>query len=467
MAEPKRFGATDSLMLMLVLLLALGLRAGWLMTVADGGNNDGPLRVQDASPLLDLPPDKPLRGKSPPSEMDALIHNMKEHQWFGDLAPFAPEEEATAHVSPGYPWLAGLLARLLGDNADRAIRWIQCVLGALTACLYFLFCHRAFRSSAVAALAGLACAVYPFWIINTATLDDGVLASFLLALSLMLGTHSVATAGPFTSLLFGLTLAGLALVRAAMLPFAFVALAWFLLRTRSLQRGWLCALLAFLGFANGLAPWTVRNLQTFGEPVPIVDSAYLHLWIGNNLRATGGPLTASMIETAPVDELQKLKARDQPKRYARLGPEVLRELEHNPPATVQRRIWAGLSFWLGERFLTDRRLADETPGAEMPSWLTQAFPMALLVALVLVLVLALLGWRWTFPWRREAMLSVLALLWVPLPYVLGHADALSGPRLPLDGVLICHGAFALACLLPSVGRALLAGPTAQETEQSQ
>jgi hypothetical protein len=47
---------------------------------------------------------------------------------------------------------------------------------------------------------------------------------------------------------------------------------------------------------------------------------------------------------------------------------------------------------------------------------------------------------------------------VPLPYLLGHAEALSGPRLPLDGVLLCYAAFVLVALVPGQGRDLLAGP---------
>jgi hypothetical protein len=57
----------------------------------------------------------------------------------------------------------------------------------------------------------------------------------------------------------------------------------------------------------------------------------------------------------------------------------------------------------------------------------------------------------------------LAAIWIPLPYVLSHAEALSGPRLPLDGVLLCYAAFALACLLPAHGR-LWAGESASGAE---
>jgi hypothetical protein len=78
-------------------------------------------------------------------------------------------------------------------------------------------------------------------------------------------------------------------------------------------------------------------------------------------------------------------------------------------------------------------------------------------ALLVLLLLGVLGWRWSYAYRHESMPAALAAVWVPLPYLLSHAEALSGPRLPLDGVLLCCAAFAVACLLPGVGRGLLHG----------
>src|SRR5262249_32896665 len=215
------------------------------------------------------------------------------------------------------------------DSLPTLMRWVQAGLGALTAGLYFLFARRAFRSLAVGTVAGLFAALHPFWVLDTASLNDGTLTAFLLALALFLGATALQTGGAFASLLYGLTLAGLALVRAALLPFAFVALIWFLLRSRTEARGWLCALLAFLGFANGLAPWTVRNYQVFGEPVPIVDSVYLHLWYGNNPRATGGAPTEAMLQSLPEDklkELYKVPGSEQPRRYNKLAGPVADEV---------------------------------------------------------------------------------------------------------------------------------------------
>lgn len=466
MTPVRPFGGADFLMLLVVIGAAAGARAGYMMNCADNGNSPGPLVVQDAQPpLAGLPADTELRGQKDPTELQALANNLKEHHWFGSLAPFAPAEEQTAHVAPGYPWLLSLADRYAEPVvADRRVRWVQVGLGALTAGLYFLFARRAFNSRMAATLAGLLCAVYPFWVINTAAIDDGVLASFLLAAILFLGARAAQTSGPFASLLYGLALAGLALVRAATLPFAFVALGWFLLYSRRLHRGWVCALVAFLGFGTGIAPWTVRNYRLFHEPLPVVSSLHLHLWLGNNPRATGGPASDAISEGAPTDELAAIK--NQAARYDRLGPIWWQTVREQPLATVQRRMWAALYFVFGETWFKENRLAEEraTDGQPMPTWLAANYALILAASLLAILVFGLLGWRWTYGWAEQAMPSSLALIWIPLPYVLGHAEALHGPRLPLDGVLLCYAAFALACCIPGVGGQLLRGARGQRSE---
>jgi hypothetical protein len=446
MAVIRRFGLTDLLLLLLTLAVAAGARIGYLASIG-GAGSQAPLRVQQ--PLTtDLLPAR----SSAQDEVKVLVHNLSQRwNWFRCAAPFAPhgDPERTAHVAPGYPSLLALLARGVGlDNLDRWVRWLQCGLGTLTAGLLFLFARRAFRSLTVGVLAGLLAALHPFWIIGVATIDDGVLSAFLLAAALFLGARGAQTGGALTSLLFGLTLAGLALVRAALLPFAFVAIIWFLLRTRHLAGGWLAALVGFLGFVIGLAPWTVRNYQVFQEPVPIVDSVYLHLWIGNNPRADGGPLTPEMLRTAPTDELRQIE--HQPRRYARLGKEVLQEVRDHPAETLQRRLRATLMFFVGDRWLADGTVAEPTSAGEgnMPEWLARWYPTVLQGTLLGLLLLAVLGWRLSYGWRFESMPAALAAIFVPLPYILGHAGALSGSRLPLDGVLLCYVAFTLACLLP-------------------
>ena len=468
MTELRRFQAADAMLLLLVLAVAFLARASYLWACTLPQYPGGWLQVQHAV--------TGAAGQKEDPELSELYHNFKEDKGFASHTPFGDKDkvELTAHTSPGYPLLLGLLGRALDDESLRSwIRWMQAGLGALTAGLYFLFARRAFRSLMVGTLAGLFCALYPFWIINVAEMEDGTLASFLLALGLFLGARGIQTGGPLSSLLYGLVMAGLALVRAACLPFAFVAVAWYLLRSRSVTRGWLCALLAFLGFVNGLLPWTVRNFQIFNEPVPVVDSAYYHLWIGNNPQATGGPMTESA-ENAAREQLdrdapdRKLAALGQTERFARLGRLVRDFWRDDSLKAVQLRIRATLDFLLGERWFTTGELAnrtavvikhDEDNTSETPPlpYIENGQAGILHGALVALFALAFLGWRWSYGWRRESMPASLAVVWIPLPYILGHAEALSGPRLPLDGVLLCYAAFAAACLIPGVGYELFRG----------
>ena len=96
----------------------------------------------------------------------------------------------------------------------------------------------------------------------------------------------------------------------------------------------------------------------------------------------------------------------------------------------------------------------------MPAIFESAFSPGILQGTLLALFALgdFLGWRrWSYGWRKESMPASLAVIWIPLPYILGHAESLSGPRLPLDGVLLCYAAFAAACMIPGVGGYLFRG----------
>ena len=149
-----------------------------------------------------------------------------------------------------------------------------------------------------------------------------------------------------TSLLYGVCLAALALVRAAaavrfgggaVVPVAQPHAG------RRLMPAW-----AFLGFGTTLAPWSIDQFETFQDVLPIVDSTYLHLWEGNNPRATGGPLPeadliaalAEMRGEAPDATATWLAAQGQPERDRCLAEEVVAELQRDPVAALTRRLVA-------------------------------------------------------------------------------------------------------------------------------
>jgi hypothetical protein len=112
-------------------------------------------------------------------------------------------------------------------------------------------------------------------------------------------------------------------------------------------------------------------------------------------------------------------------------------------------------FIFGENWFKNNNLAQTDTASETvkpPEWISDMGEGVLRGSLLVMIVLGLLGWRFSFGWRKEARLAALAAIWVPLPYLLTHAAYLSGPRLPLDGVLLCFAAFALACCLPGMRR---------------
>ena len=462
--RPNRFGWIDALLALVVLAVAGGLRVGYVMTYCDPAL-PAPLHVQDADTAISLvrPSGYTL------TDRDVLVDNLCQSYRFGNRAPLSDLEEDTARVSPGYPWLVATVAGFVDDpeSATAILRWAQCALGALTALFYFLFARLLFGSSFVGLLAGLLTAINPFWILNVAELQDGTLASFLLASCLFLGTASTRRGNVLGSLLFGGSLAGMTLVRAALLPYTFLACLWFLLHCRNIPRGWVCALLAVLGFGNGLAPWLVRDLQAFGEVIPITDSLYLDLWIGNNNGARGGPQNEqTMREALPPQRLKEIRAEpNQARRYNMLAEDLKTIIQDNPTGVIEKRLRSGTCFLVGAAWFRDYSMAREQLTPSQPTPLPRGLPLALRLALLVMFTLGLMGWRWSYGWNPGANLASLAFLWVPLPYILSHAEDFSGPRLPLDGVLLTFVAFALAWMLPPVARIVFPEDDVQGNEE--
>lgn len=240
------------------------------------------------------------------------------------------------------------------------------------------------------------------------------------------------------------------------MPYSFVACIWFLLRCRKLESGWIGGILAFLAFAGGLTAWTVRNWQEFEQVVPVADSMFVHLWEGNNAAAWGGPEDEKTLAKAlPEDKSQaKDRLRDllaesnQVRRYSMLARDVWDSVHDDPARTVENRLRSGVGFVFGADWLKDSKLWRETERADISTWMIDTYEIALPAVLLAMLVLGLLGWRWSCGWNPRVTLASLAMLWIPLPYILGHADHFSGPRLPLDGVLLCYTAFILVWIVP-------------------
>lgn len=455
------FGWTGGLGLAAVVVLAAALRLGFLFTCCDGGASASTLIVQGQGTPLDFEPGTQLRGHDLPTEYDNLVHNLREHRWFGGLAPLADREEQTAHVAPGFFYLAAAV------GSDANLRRLQALLSIGSVVCLFFFARLAFGSDLVAIAVGTLAALHPFFVVNQAELADGTLIAFLLSAALLLGTLAARTGGPLASVLFGLSLAGLALVRAAFLPFSFLALGWFLLRCRSLRLGWFAGLLALLGFANGLAPWLVRNQSAFQTTLPVADSTYLHLWMGNLPGATGGPIDERALRVSlPPGRVEELLADpNQATRYRRLSHDYVRQLRDDPTGFLARRFAAAQRFLLGDAWFQRQTLVDRGEGLNPPAKIAATVQFVHHAALLMLLIVAAIGWRLSQQWHAECRLATFALIWIPIPYVMSHAESLSGPRLPWDVPLIIFAGYALASLAPSVRRERISAPLLKQVIQ--
>jgi 4-amino-4-deoxy-L-arabinose transferase-like glycosyltransferase len=445
----------DGLLALLILAAALGVRAWYLIEYVGSRPANAVWQVQGSPPTAN-PDLNPTRD----SDEDLLVKSLREKgivDGFAAPAPFAKATELSAALAPGYPVFRYLMEAYFPPavlDSLAAVRWMQAVLGSLTAMLYFLIARRAFSSRLVGLLAGLLATVYPYWVINVGELADGTLATFLLAWTLWLGMRAGHHGGAFSSLLFGLGLAGLVLTRAALVPLAIVMLLWFFRRCRHLQQGWLCSLVAFFGMVMGVSPWIVQTYQMLGKPVPVVTTAWWHLWVGNNPQATGGPYSWGMDATLGQERRDQLAAASQADRYEMLAPAVRDSVVDHPGETLRRRFTAARYFCFGDRRPDQGSLMvrpSDSPAAE--SWLLDVMQIGLLA----MFGLAVLGWRWSYGWRWTSAPLVLPVFWLPLPYILAHAERLHGPRLPLDGPLLCLAALAFASLIPYLGGKLLRG----------
>jgi len=195
--------------------------------------------------------------------------------------------------------------------------------------------------------------------------------------------------------------------------------------------------------------------------IPIVDSAWLHLWMGNNPAANGVVPDADVMKSTLGEERYHnlTGMSSQPQRYQTLAQDVVDYVADNPAQAVKQRIWSGLYFVMGEAWFSSPLPGQNlSASGHVPDWLTANYQVIVNSVLLGILLLGLLGWRWTQSWRMRTGLATLAIIWIPLPYLLSHAETLWGPRLPLDGLLLCFTAFAIVYMIPGLRGRLAEGP---------
>jgi 4-amino-4-deoxy-L-arabinose transferase-like glycosyltransferase len=219
-----------------------------------------------------------LWANHPVVQGDAMtFHQVAQHLANGAGFRGAFVDLPTAEHPPGWEVVLAA-ADLVGLNGYTAHRILGGIIGTLTVAGIGLLGRRV-GGDAVGLVAAALAAVYPMLWGADVSLMSEPLYGLLLVAALLLATRvrDRATAGRAAALGAVLGLAALTRGEAlALLVLLAVPLLW---------RRWRPLAAVFAAFALTIAPWTVRNLMTFDEPVLISTNANT-VWIGANCPET-------------------------------------------------------------------------------------------------------------------------------------------------------------------------------------
>lgn len=228
------------------------------------------------------------QGPPPPPAGDAAEY----HSYATSLAAtgrFEREDGARATRMPGYPLFLAAVYSVAGPS-PRAAHWVQCVLGALTCLLIYLWALQALRPPWALAC-GLAAAAYFDLIAPTGWLLTECLYGFLLAGSFFV-LSCEAIPGPARGVLGGICLGAAYLVRPEITPFAAAILAAAPWLYRRLSKRDALAGLAALAVIASL--WVGRNALVLRRFVPTNTVGGFNLYLGLRL-----PLEHQSLDLGP------------------------------------------------------------------------------------------------------------------------------------------------------------------------
>jgi 4-amino-4-deoxy-L-arabinose transferase-like glycosyltransferase len=352
----------------------------------------------------------------------------------GFANPFWGETGPTAWLTPVFPYLLSGIFILFGIKtkaAAIAMLALNSLFSALTCVPIFFVAKKSFGLRG-AKWAAWIWAFFPYAIFYSAdsmwyhcflTLLLTMLVLFILHLEHVTSLWAWAAFG----VLAGITTLTTPVVL-GVLPFM---IGWVCYRLRERARNWLVpAGTAAFALLATIAPWAVRNYQTFHRPVFLKDNFWMEMCVGNvgndrhwwngALHPAGRPEEAAEIQR--VGELAYLEE----KRNLALD-----FLKTHPGIYVWRSVRRIIFIWTGFWSLQREYLREEP------------FDPANIFFCTLFTVFALAGLRKAFRDNRDvAVLYVLILGTFPIIFYLTHPDL--AYRHPIDPEIVILGAYAIA-----------------------
>jgi tetratricopeptide (TPR) repeat protein len=379
--------ARDLPLLLLILLIGLVLRVGYLREL---------MQTPDyAAPLADA------------TFHDYWARGLVTGDWTPPAGCTDPHIGTTPYLRPpGYPWFLALVYRVAGPSNYLAIRVVQMALGLVSAGLAY-WLGRAVFGRGVGLLAAPFLCVHWAFIYYEGELQEPCLIVLLGLLAVVALHQWTVRPGVWRAALAGLLLGIFAIVRPNILLFLPVAalwIGWVQWRRGQWSRSVPSALALLMAAAVPVLPVTIRNFVVAHDFVPISTNGAVSLYVGNNQRSDG--------YTARIPELYELTGENAwswfnyDKIVAGVAAELGRPAKHsdvevyfrdralqymraNPGRTLGLTAKRILLFWGPAEVANNKEVHFERQFSHWLWWLP-GFPLA---AATGVLGLALVVWR--------------------------------------------------------------------------
>jgi 4-amino-4-deoxy-L-arabinose transferase-like glycosyltransferase len=351
----------------------------------------------------------------------------------GFANPFWGETGPTAWLTPVFPYfLAGIfiIFGIKTKAAAIAMLTLNSLFSALT-CLPIFFVAKKTLGIRTAQWAAWIWAFFPYAIFYSAdSMWYECFLTLLLTLLVLLVLRLENATSPWAWAGFGL-LTGITVLTTpvvlGVLPFM---MGWVCYRLRKRARNWLVPLgTAMLALFATIAPWLVRNYQTFHKPVFLKDNFWMEMCVGNvgndrhwwngSVHPAGRPEEAAEIQR--VGELAYLEE----KRTLALD-----FIKTHPGVYAWRCLRRVVFIWTGFWSFQREYLREEP------------FDPANIFFCTLFTVFALVGLRKAFREKRDmAILYALILGTFPIIFYITHPDL--AYRHPIDPEIVILGAYAI------------------------
>ena len=371
----------------------------------------------------------------------------------GFANPFWGETGPTAWLTPVFPYLLSRIFIIFGIKtkaAAVAMLTLNSLFSALT-CLPILFVAKKTFGFREAKWAAWTWAFFPYAIFYSAdSMWYHCFLTLLLTLLVLITLHLESATSLWAWAAFGLLAGITALTTPVVLGVLPFMIGWVCYRLRPRARNWLVPLgTAVLALLATIAPWLVRNYQTFHKAVFLKDNFWMEMCVGNvgnDMHWWNGAVhPAGRAEEAAEIQLVGELAYLQEKRT-----QALSFIEAHPGIYAWRCVRRIAFIWTGFWSFQSEYLREE-PFDPVNIFFCTSFTL-----------LALVGLRKAFRDRRDmAILYAVILGTFPIIFYITHPDL--AYRHPIDPEIVILGAYAIVSRQSFSKGNKPSGPSPEET----